>query len=167
MGRRRTVSPSLERRLNRRLRRERKVKKHHLYPFWMMRLCSVGVDLGLCGTLVGFMQHWLRLSQPMVLLPIYAAYFIGFELWQGRTIGKMVFGWRLCTPSGAKPAAPLLILRTFLRCAGPIGFLMMLSWQRVTLLDLVTGMRVVRIDRLDTLGKPTFRARELTPLGWR
>jgi uncharacterized RDD family membrane protein YckC len=163
------VSRSQARRLYHRLQRERRLKKHHLYPFWVMRLCSVGIDLGLCGTLVGFLQHWFRLTQPLVLLPIYAAYFFALELWQGRTIGKMVFGWRLCTPSGRKPIAPLLILRTFLRCAGPIGFLMMLSWQRVTLLDLVTGMRVVRIDRLDNLGNPIVRAKEPTPcaLGWR
>jgi uncharacterized RDD family membrane protein YckC len=153
----------------RRLHADRRVKKYHLYPFWIMRLCSVGIDLGLCGTLVGFLQHGIRLSQPLVLLPIYAAYFLVLELWQGRTIGKMVCGCRLCTPSGAKPVAALMILRTLLRCAGPLGFLMMFSWQRVTLLDLLTGMRVVRIDRLDHLGNPIFRAREPAPcaLGWR
>jgi uncharacterized RDD family membrane protein YckC len=161
------VSRAQEHRLRRRFQRDRKTKTHHLYPFWIMRLCSVGIDLGLCGTLVGFLQHGLRLTQPLLLLPIYATYFFVLELWKGRTIGKMVFGWRMCTPGGARPSSALLILRTFLRCAGPIGFLMMLSWRRVTLLDLVTGMRVVRIDRLDDLGKPTFRARELTPRGWR
>jgi uncharacterized RDD family membrane protein YckC len=163
------VSRALERRLYHRLNRERAVTKHHLYPFWIMRMCSVGIDLGLCGTLVGFLRHWARLTQPLVLLPIYAAYFIVLELWLGRTIGKMVFGWRLCTQSGGKPAAPLLILRTFLRCAGPVGFLMMISWQRVTVLDLLTGMRVVRIDRLDNLGNPILGAKKLTPcpLGWR
>jgi uncharacterized RDD family membrane protein YckC len=154
---------------HRRLLIERKVKAHHLYPFWFMRLCSVGIDLGLCGTLVGFLQHWFQLTQPLVLLPIYAAYFSGLEIWKGRTLGKMVFGWRLCTVDGRKPAVSFLILRTLLRCAGPIGFLMMLSWQRVTFLDLVTGMRVMRIDRLDDVGKPIVRARELAPcpLGWR
>lgn len=154
---------------HRRLLILRKVKAHHLYPFWFMRLCSVGIDLGLCGTLVGFLQHWFQLTQPLVLLPIYAAYFSGLEIWKGRTLGKMVFGWRLCTVDGRKPAVSFLILRTLLRCAGPIGFLMMLSWQRVTFLDLVTGMRVMRIDRLDDVGKPIVRARELAPcpLGWR
>lgn len=163
------MSRAQERRLCRRLQRDRKVKKHHLYPSWITRLCSVGIDLGLCGTMVGFLQHYFRLTEPLVLLPLYAAYFVVMELWKGRTIGKMVFGLRLCTPSGGKPVALLLVLRTLLRAAGPIGFLMMLSWHRVTLLDLVTGMRVVRIDRLDNLGNPILRAKELAPcaLGWR
>lgn len=163
------MSTTRERRLYRKLHRKGRVKKHHTYPFWLTRLCSAGVDLGACGMVIGSLQQWFRLDSPLILLPIYAAYYIAMELWRGRTLGKMVFGLRLCTPSGGKPNKLLLILRTFLRGAGPIGFLMMLSWKRVTLLDLLTGMRVMRIDRLDSLGTPIRRAEQLAPsaLGWR
>jgi uncharacterized RDD family membrane protein YckC len=100
---------------------------------------------------------------------MYAAYYMTMELWTGRTLGKMVFGLRLSTPSRGKPSKPLLIFRTLLRAAGPLGFLMILSWKRVTLLDLLTGMRVMRVDRLDSSGAPIFRAEQLAPcpLGWR
>jgi uncharacterized RDD family membrane protein YckC len=164
-----SVSTTRERRLYRNLQRKGTVKRYYTYPFWLTRLCSAGIDLGACGIVIGFLQHWFRLDSPLILLPMYAAYYTSMELWQGRTLGKMVFGLRLCTPSGRKPNKLLLILRTFLRAAGPIGFLMMLSWKRVTLLDLLTGMRVMRIDRLDSLGTPIRRAEQLAPsaLGWR
>ena len=163
------MSTIRERRLSRKLQRKRSVKQYHTYPFWPTRLCSAGIDLGVCGVIIGFLQHWVFIDSPLILLPMYAAYYIAMELWKGRTLGKIVFGLRLSTPSGGKPNKPLLIFRTLLRAAGPLGFLMILSWKRVTLLDLLTGMRVMRVDRLDSSGAPIRRAEQLepSPLGWR
>jgi uncharacterized RDD family membrane protein YckC len=163
------LNPARQRRLYRKFQRGKTLKKYRIYPLWPTRLCSAAVDLGLCAIPIGLIQHSLHLKEPLILLPIYAAYFLAMELWRGRTVGKMIFGLRLYTPSGGKPTTLSLVVRTVLRTAGPVGCLTMLCWHRVTLLDLVTGIRVVRISHLDNQGQPILQQQQLIPCvrGWR
>jgi uncharacterized RDD family membrane protein YckC len=106
---------------------------------------------------------------PLTLLPFY---YLAFEIVLGRTLGKMAMGYKIATPGGS--AAPLLF-RGLLRLIPVVNMIFLLSWRRVTLLDLISGTRVWNGKHVDPknprrLAKPssTLRRRigEKVPKGF-
>jgi uncharacterized RDD family membrane protein YckC len=126
--------------------------------YWLLRCGSAVIDLGLAG----FLLHLaITAGFPSAIMwPfVTVVYWCGCECRWKRTPGKMLFGMRYHTINGIPPTSARLIVRTALRClTGPFA---MLSWRRITLLDLLTGCRVVGIRNM------MRKKKDESPIGWR
>lgn len=114
-------------------------------PMWVGRLLSVSVDAGLCTMLVSPLLSVLGVPQSIygaVLLNFAIPfYYLVAERLLGRSIGKIALGYRMVPPVVGSPRGRLLV-RGFIRFVPGVNFLLLLSWRRITLLDLVSGFRV-------------------------
>lgn len=119
------------------------------------------IDLGLIGVAMRFLPVTDK-AAPLIYWALIIAYYIGLELWIGRTLGKFFFGFHLATQSGQKPGIGFILLRNLLRC---FPVLAVVSWRRVSLLDLLSGIRAVR-DIPKVRGRGA-RLQEPAELGWR
>jgi len=134
-------------------------------PRWMIRLCATALDTGLCLAGIHTYLHYSK-EEPTpslwFLLIILVLYYFTMEVLFGKTVGKFLTGMELRTTKGEKPSLLRLMWRSLLRL-GNVPF--MFSLKRVTLLDLITGCRVV-----STRGTTTSQPKDV-PLakqeGWR
>ncbi len=85
----------------------------------------------------------LASASLIILVP---AYYLFWEWFAGRTPAKMVLGLKMISTSGELSRARML-WRGMARFIPLLQLLMLLSWRRVTLLDLITGTRVQSIPR--------------------
>lgn len=117
---------------------------------WIKRICSTALDVGAGSFLAAkvafgireyvLLEHWI---ETFLIVAISLGYYLLFELTIGRTPGKMLFGLRLLDRKGNKPPFQKRVTRGIMRIIGPFA---LLSWRRITLLDLLSGMRVYSLD---------------------
>lgn len=104
----------------------------------------------------------------MISSVLMAGYYYLFESTLGRTPGKTLLRMRMMDTNGQKPSKVRIAMRIALR----FGMIfMMLSWRRVTLLDLISGCRVEKMDISPSLkkkieGKPKEKEKTIV-MGWR
>jgi hypothetical protein len=130
------------------------VRKQHP-PYWL-RLTAMFVDLVVCATLSIPLTPILQQS-----MALYAGFMIFFwvtcEMFWGRTPAKMLLGMQMVDARLQKPTRGRILWRNALRLFWPVA---VLSWRRVTLLDALSGCRV--------LGKPSpVKSKPSQPKGWR
>lgn len=105
------------------------------YPTWVTRVFCALADSVLALGIA------LATILPLVLGPfVLMVYYLGFEMGIGRTPGKWVHRLEIVTTEGERPSRKRLLWRNVLRLLGPFA---MLSRNRVTLLDWLSGCRVV------------------------
>lgn len=117
--------------------------KNRRAPF-SLRSSAAAVDIA-CGVSFAALLGAQGTSMQMVII----AYYMATEFIAGQTFGKMMFGIEL-----VRPNQPLTVQKVAVRCIlraigiaiPPLGLVLMLSWKRVTLLDRLTGLRVVLPD---------------------
>ena len=102
-------------------------------PRWFFRLAATTVDLGCVGGCLGLLPRHF----PVFILVVLLAYYICFERWMGRTPGKILFLMRY---QEKNLSWKQIVWRNVLRIVlFPIASL---AWNRVTLLDALTGLRL-------------------------
>lgn len=79
----------------------------------------------------------------IVLVP---AYYMFWEWFAGRTPGKMALGLKMISTSG-ELSRGRMVWRGLARFMPLLQLFMVLSWRRVTFLDLITGTRVQSVPR--------------------
>ncbi|MFZ5806574.1 MAG: RDD family protein [Verrucomicrobiota bacterium] len=140
-------------------------------PSWISRLAATSMDFGICGSpFLIFRIHWSfdTLQTIMISSVLMAGYYYLFESTLGRTPGKTLLRMRMMDTNGQKPSKVRIAMRIALR----FGMIfMMLSWRRVTLLDLISGCRVEKMDISPSLkkkieGKPKEKEKTIV-MGWR
>ena len=135
-------------------------------PAWLLRLVSAGLDLGVFVYGMSLiLPDFLNPRAPWAAVSLMMVYYVACEFLMGRTLGKMVFRMKMTDSKGAKPSRGRLVLRTFLRIFYPV---MMLSWNRVTLLDALSGLRVQKAGvAAAPIVKKGGKEKESRPMGWR
>lgn len=141
-----------------------KDKKHR--PAWVLRLACTTVDLGTVAIISSSILSFFSGDPPagsdltaagerqalsdslasLSLVVLVPSYYLFWEWFAGRTPGKMVMGFKMIATSG-ELSRGRMIWRGLARFIPLLQLLMMLSWRRVTLLDLITGTRVQSMPR--------------------
>lgn len=115
---------------------------------FMTRICATSVDVALAVWLAGFLHAAAGIdSTAQTLQATIVLYYFAIEFIAGQTPGKIMFGVELVRPSAEltqKTAAIRCLTRAIGIFAFPLGVTLMFSWKRTTLLDKITGTRVVR-----------------------
>ena len=127
-------------------------------PAWFVRMCATALDVGLCAYSMALIYPGIFNHELLAILLVCLYYYFCESTW-GRTPGKMILRMKVVTKKGEHPKRGRFILRTFLRLGTP---LMMLSWRRTTLLDLLSGCRVQWQDVPLTVDDQSE-----VPKGWR
>jgi hypothetical protein len=145
-------------------------KKHR--PAWLLRLACTAMDVGAVAMLLSPLFSVMRLPEdvfPFVGLVAVPVYYAFWEWLIGRTPAKVVLGCRMIPATGDSLRARM-IARGLLRMIPVLNFCAMLSWKRVTLLDLISGTRVqtkpIVRNRLTGKGKKTSQATPAQPRGF-
>ncbi len=129
-----------------------------------MRLFSTGVDISLCGAPLALIPNSLA-TNVVTIFCLMTAYYVGSECWLGRTPGKMLCRFYMLKPGREEiPEKWKFLTRTGFRTL--LGPLCLLSWNRVTLLDALTAMRVYSVASPAAKIESTMRSLP-EPLGWR
>lgn len=125
-------------------KKEIRILKKKSRGIWWFRTMSSVMDVFILGFIMTpFQNEWL--SRGIALYVIFPsvglAYYLISEIKFGRTVGKWLLGYRLLSKDGvSRPKNTLIIIRAILRFI--LGPLCILSWRRVTLLDLLSKTRV-------------------------
>lgn len=147
---------------------EQKKKEKHWKkrPSWLTRWTMAGTDICICGIPIILLGLKIPLEIFVMLVVLYY-YFI--ESIKGRSLGKMIFHVRMVDTKGRAPSKGRIAVRGALR----FGVLpMMLSWRRVTLLDLLSGCRLEKIDYAPPAKKSDKKKKgkekeKAVKMGWR
>ncbi len=120
-------------------------KRHR--PPWLLRLACLAFDMGTVAILFSALMASL-LGGPVserglglalaILLP---AYYLFWEWLIGRTPAKVILGLKMLSSTGEITRVKM-VWRGIVRFLPVINLVLMLSWRRVTLLDLLSGTRV-------------------------
>ncbi len=120
-------------------------------PRWFGRVFSVSVDLGVYSMIFYGLTYPIGLASssfsPAMLFGSFPFYYMAAESILGRSVGKFFMGYKMAI-SPKSSARGYLPWRGVLRLVPGLNLLMMLSWRRVTLLDLMSFTRV-RLSHLD------------------
>ena len=112
---------------------------------WIGRLTSVAFDLGFYSMMFYFLMAVTGLTAlahtSAILIVTFPLYYIVVEYLFGRSIGKMFMGYRMSLPESVNPRG-FLFIRGMMRFVPGVNILMLLSWRRTTLLDLLSYTRV-------------------------
>lgn len=109
---------------------------HGRAPFFW-RLAAAAIDLGLVAVVLNLFPP---VAKNLALCGVFGAlYWWSTETFLGRSPAKFICMIKYDKPLTWSHAA----IRAFFRFA--LGPLCMLSWRRITLLDLITGLRVIPI----------------------
>jgi len=129
-----------------------------------MRLFSTGLDICFCGAPLALIPNYLA-TNLVTILCLMTAYYVGSECWLGRTPGKLLCRFYMLKPGREEiPEKWKFLARTGLRAF--LGPLCLLSWNRVTLLDALTAMRVYSVASPAAKIKRAMQGLP-QPLGWR
>ncbi|MFH1066840.1 MAG: RDD family protein [bacterium] len=144
-------------------KKDKKPKPPQIRPAWIMRLCATFLDFGVCVSGVAAIHSNLlnAISTPLIL----AFYYWACEFFFSRTPGKMILRMKITDKKGDPPTRLRLGMRTFLRVA--IAVVALFSWRRVTLLDLLSGCRVMKIDVEPAVEKSVKLLPKEPVVGWR
>jgi hypothetical protein len=114
-------------------------------PRWFGRLLSIGIDTAVCSIFLYTILYPLGLANSslasLAILALLPVYYMAFEGLLGRTPGKIFMGYKMSLPDPANGRG-LLFWRGMLRFIPGLNIPLILSWRRVTLLDLISGTRV-------------------------
>lgn len=144
-------------------KKNKKPKIFHTRPAWVVRLSATFLDLGLCISVVAVIYSNLvsAISIPIIV----AFYYWACEFFFGRTLGKVILRMKITDKVNNLPTRLRLGMRTLLRLILPP--VMVLSWKRVSLLDLLSGCRVVKLDIKPLEGGGTKPFPSEPVVGWR
>jgi len=113
------------------------------------RLQATALDIGIPVIIISQTERWFGAGTNQYLPFFVAAYYLGCEMTMGITLGKMLLGLDMVSIRGPLTGAKV-IQRNILRfvLVGmvmiiPFGLLLMIPWFRVTMLDKMTGVRVL------------------------
>lgn len=127
-------------------------KKEDRAP-WLGRLTSVAFDLGFYSmmfyVLMGVSGITTIAHSSAVLIVTFPLYYLVVEYLFGRSIGKMFMGYKMSLPDSVNPRGFLLV-RGMMRFVPMLNILMLLSWRRTTLLDLLSYTRVKGLHESQT-----------------
>jgi hypothetical protein len=119
-------------------------------PLWIMRVIATSVDVGFAFEL-GKLMHLDSLKTYVVYIIWLFFYYILFEFYFKRTPAKFLFGMKIVTKDGSIPTKKRFFLRSLLR----FFVFLILGWNRVSLLDLLSGCRVEKIVIKHKIKEPT------------
>ena len=119
---------------------------------FFLRLCSTSLDVAI-GVLFGTMLLSISSSKSLFLTQAgIIFYYLAVELVFGQTVGKILFRLELVNIKGPLTMAQI-VFRNIIRAVAvmlapfcPLVFILMCSWRRVTFLDLIGGLRVLRLS---------------------
>jgi hypothetical protein len=127
---------------------------------WFGRLFSICIDLGAYAMIFFILASPLGITDYAIssslLLGSFPVYYMVAESILGRSIGKFFMGYKMAV-SPLSSARGYLVWRGILRLIPGINILLILSWRRVTLLDLLSGTRV-RLSHLDESPRQTKKS---------
>lgn len=123
-------------------------------PRWLLRLACTIADLGTVSIICSLAMSVVLGGLPddritgVALAILAPSYYLFWEWLIGRTPAKMVLGIKMTSVSGDLTRGRL-VWRGLVRFLPLIQFFLMLSWSRVTLLDLLSGTRVQCLPPVD------------------
>lgn len=119
-------------------------------PF-IARIFSTMIDVGLwlfigseITRLIRFLLGDISYLPILIIIFAFLVYYLLLERKLGYTPGKWLVGLKMVsirseTSDNSTPSKNQLLARTLARLLGPIGFL---TWKRVSIIDLLSGIRV-------------------------
>lgn len=118
-------------------------------PAWIVRLSATALDFAAVMMLVAALSAVIGQFRGLWLVPCFLAYYGFCELKFGRTLGKALFLLKSVDRREGEltPGVVKRLFRIALRFVGP---LMMLSWHRRTLLDLLSGTEIRSVTMKNT-----------------
>lgn len=106
---------------------------------WTGRLLSTAFDLGFYSMAFYFLTALLGVETfahaAPVLLITFPVYYMVVEWLLGRSLGKIFLGYKMILPETVNPKT-FMAVRGMIRFVPLVNFAMLLSWRRITLLDL-------------------------------
>lgn len=130
-------------------------------PTYLGRMASRFIDLCVLSILLSPITTNISPAQEYVfavLLLLVPFYYFVFEWFVGRTVGKMVMGYKIAILPGSRRTR-MVFLRLALRLFTVVMFFVpaLISWRRVSLLDLCSRVRISKATNR------TSRLRAVTP----